>query len=129
KADRALDASFFVAPGDVAGTRLEAVVTGQLEIPRVKSDLIATPLEDHRAEVVGEQMARHTAEVLEGAHVAAEEIGEGLVEEKLHVEQARVAQGQDESRQPALCAAETDRAEIGPVHLAGLARQAVQAQE
>src|SRR5215204_215859 len=49
KADGALDAPLFVATGDVTGTRLEAVVTGQLEIARMETDLLAPAFEHDRA--------------------------------------------------------------------------------
>ena len=89
----------------------------QIQQTGVKVDVIAAPLEHGTFEIVIENHARRTGEVLKGMDVAAKNILHLLIEEKLQVERPRMGQGDDEARQRALGAADLYVAEVRPVGL------------
>src|SRR4051794_25746319 len=95
----------------------------------MEADLLAATLEHDRAQVVGLDDARYPAEVFERVDVAVQEAGEGLVEEKLHVQAPRVAQDHDKGAKTALGATHGDLAEVGPVDLRRLARKGLEPRE
>jgi hypothetical protein len=69
------------------------VVGAKLEKSRMEVHRIAAPLEHGRAKIVVEKMAHDTPELREGAHVAAQEVLQALVEEELQREGPRVGEG------------------------------------
>jgi hypothetical protein len=93
---------------------------GQLQQPRVEMDLIAAAFQHGAFEIVVQDDAGRAGPVLKGAHVAAQEILCGLVEEELQIQCPRPGQGDDEAGELPLGAAHHDGAEVGPVHLAVL---------
>ena len=62
----------------------------QIQQTGVKVDVIAAPLEHGTFEIVIENHARRTGEVLKGMDVAAKNILHLLIEEKLQVERPRM---------------------------------------
>lgn len=126
EADGPFDSPLFVAGSDVAGAGFETIRAGELQVARMKADLVAMAFEHDRAEIVAGDGTRHPAEVLEGGDMAAEELGERRVEEKLDIERPRIDERQEEGRQSPPRPTYQDAAEVGPIDLRRLARQARQ---
>ncbi len=124
-----LDLPLLVSPVGRARLGGEVVVARQLEQAWMEADGIALPLQHSRLEVVVEQSARHAAEPLEGAHMAADEALQGLVEGEAREHGARPAQHHDEARQRPLGLADEDGSEAPPVDLGLLPRQRAEAEE
>ena len=66
------------------------IVRAQLDQSRVEMNLIAPALQHGDFEVVVEDHARLTGPVLEGMHVAAQEVLHRLVEEELQIQGPRI---------------------------------------
>lgn len=105
------------------------IVARQLEVSVVKAKDLTAALEDNRAQVIGGDRARSSAEVAEGTHVAAKKVLQSLVEEELHVQRSRVGKGQNEGRQAALGAADGHPAEVRPIDFASFSGNASQHKE
>jgi hypothetical protein len=128
-ADGPLHLALFVSSARGARTWLEVVVRDELDQAGVEVYGAALPLEHRRLEVVVQDHPRHPAEVVEAAHVAAEEALLGLVEEEFEVERAGEAQRHHEARQLPLRPTHLHLPEVGPVHLRLLAWKGDQTQE
>ena len=92
-------------------------MSAHLDEPRVKLDRVAAPRQHRRAQVVIQDHPRHTAQRLEGPHVAPQEVLQALVEEELQRQRARVRQRQHEAAQAPSRLAHADFAEVCPVGL------------
>ena len=92
-------------------------------------DLVAAALQHRTFEIVVENHARLAGPVLEGMHMAAQEVLHRLIEEELQIQRARIGQRHHETGQRAFGAAHRHVAEVGPVDLRLLARKGVQTQE
>lgn len=101
---------------------------GELEDLRVVPDVIAVALEDHALEVVVEDLARDSAERVEGIDVPAQETLELLLPEELGVHRPRPSQHHHEARQLAPRLSDVAFAEAAPVDLGLLAGQRPQTQ-
>lgn len=120
--DRALDLALLVAAIGSAWLGREVIVPGELEDPRIESDVLADALEDDALEVVVEERPRHAAEGLKGEDVAPGEALGRLVEDKAGEDRAREAEHHHEAGETSHGAADLDLPEAGPVHLSLLAR-------
>src|SRR5437867_6922731 len=124
-----LDAPFFRSPRRPAGAGLEVIVRAQLDKTRMEVDRIASSLEHGRAQVVVQDGPGNAAQLLEGAHVAPQEVLEALVEEELQRQGAGVGQCQHEARQAPLRPSDTDLAEVRPISLRLVSRKRTKRQE
>ena len=79
---------------------------GEFEQRGVEVNGLPNPLQHGALEIVVEEDTRHRVEACEGRHVAAQEVGHGIAEEKAQEDLARVAQHHHEAPQRALGAAE-----------------------
>ena len=127
-ADRAFDAALLIAAGHRDGARLEAILPGEGEQGRMKADRIAAPFQHRTLEIVVEQHTRGATPGGEGAEVAAQEALHPGVQEEAQEDLPRVAQHHDERHQRTPGPADLEMAEVAPVHLRLLARQAAQPQ-
>src|SRR5262249_5933367 len=79
-ADDALDAAFLVAAPRMAGLGRKMVMTAQVEQPGMESDGVAEALQDHRFQIVVENLTRDSSPVGEGVDVTAQETLQALIE-------------------------------------------------
>ena len=114
---RPFHAPFLIAGPHLTRFRLEVVVTGQFQQPRVEMDQTAAALQHSRFQIVVQQDSSGTMERREGVHVAAQEVLHRLVEEELQIQRPRPGQGHYEATQSAPGAAHHDRAKRCPVNL------------
>ena len=99
-ADVALDPALVMGLAQRTGHGLEAEVRGQFQIAWMELGRSAGRMAQHgRAQIVDHEAARHTAEELEGTHMAAEPMLHLLGQREGHVQQATEAQGQHEEAQ------------------------------
>ena len=94
----------------------------------MEADRIAAPFQHRTLEIVVEQHARHATPGGEGADMAAQEALHPGIEEEAQEDLPRVAQHHDERHQRTPGPADLQVAEVPPVHLRLLARQAAQPQ-
>src|SRR6516164_3316806 len=90
---------------------------------------IATPLQNHAAEIVGCQTSGRTSPIMKGVHVAEEKMLQALVEEEFQPQGTAVGEGEDEAGQTPASAADPDFAEVRPVGLRLLAGESAQTQK
>ena len=111
-----LDAPLLVPGADVAGGDLEPVVAGEVDMAGIEHRRLAAQAAQHRGlEVVDHDPRRHpAAERLEGVHVAAEEVLEGLRDGELDMHHAAVAEHQHEEAQLPAGVADVDRPVVAP---------------
>ncbi len=95
--DRAFHAAFFVAAANLTRTNEEMVMGAKLEQPRMELYGVSATFQDRRTQVVAQNRSRHTTPILEGMNVAAQEVFQRLVEEKLEKQSTRVREGQHET--------------------------------
>ena len=94
----------------------------------MEADRIAAPFQHRTLEIVVQQDTRHAAPGGEGADMAAQEALHPRIQEEAQEDLPRVAQHHDERHQRTPGAADLEVAEMTPVHLRLLARQAAQPQ-
>ena len=94
----------------------------------MEPDRIAAPFQHRTLEIVVQQHARHAAPGGEGADMAAQEALHPRIQEEAQEDLPRVAQHHDERHQRTPGPANLQVAEVPPVHLRLLARQAAQPQ-
>ena len=80
-------------------------------------DLVATPLQHGRPEIVIQNHARLAGPGVEGVHVPAQEVLHGLVEEELQIQRPRVRQRDQKAGELAPGTTHHHLAEVGPVNL------------
>ena len=124
--DGSLDAALLVAGADLAGTRLEVIVRGQLQQAGIEAHLRAAPFQHGALKVVVQKDARRAAEEGQGAGMAVEEVLGGLIEEKLQIKRTRPGEGHDEAGELAAGASDRDGTEGSLVHLGLLAGEDAQ---
>ena len=129
-AHRVLHAALLVAGAHVAGTDLEAPVTGKVGVLRIEHRGGADQALQHgRFEVVDHHALRHAAKRGKGMLVAAQEELHRLRDGELQIQAPAVAQHHHEQAQPASRGAHADGAPFTPVHLRALARREVELEE
>src|SRR5574340_1810973 len=92
-------------------------------------NLIAAALQHGAFEIVVQDDPGCAGPVLEGAHMAAQEVLRGLVEEELRIQRPRPGQGDNEAGELTPGAAHHDGTAVGPVYLCLLSRKYLQAEE
>ena len=127
--DGALDAPFLGAPEGPARLGSEVIVTAEFEQARVEVNGVAIAFEDDGLKIVIENGSGTAAPLVKGVHMAQQEVLDCLIEKELEVKSATVRERQHEAGETTLRAANSDRAEAGPVSLCLLSRQSCQAQE
>ena len=90
--DGPLHAAFFISPRRATGASGEMVVGGEFEKTGMEVNGIAAALQDHAAEIVGQNGSRRPTPIGEGMDVAEEKILQGLVEEELQPQGAAVGE-------------------------------------
>ena len=127
--DGPFHAALLISRSYLARTWHEVIVSGQFQQPRVEMNLVAAAFQHRAAKIVVQDDSGRAGPVLKGAHVAAQEILRRLVEKELQIQHPRPGQGDDETGELALGAADHDRAKVGPVHLCLLGGKDLQTQE
>ena len=112
---------FSLPRGDRDGLGQEAVVAGEVEVAGIEADGLAAAFQHGALQVVAPDLAGHAPPGLEGVGMAAQEVVHRRVQVEAQEDAARVAEHHHEAHQPALGAADPDRAEVGPVDLGLLA--------
>ncbi len=92
-------------------------------------DGVAAALQHHTAQVVIEQIAGHSAQIMEGAYMSAQKVFQRLIEKEFQVEGARIRQGEHKAREASACSADGDLAKVSPIDLCLLSGECAQAQE
>ena len=116
-------------------TLQEGVCTGfsqnlhPFEQAGVKVNGVAAAFEHDRLKIVIQNSSGCAAPRGKSMNMAQQKVLECLVEKELQIERATVREGEHEAGQAPLGAADSDRAEAGPISLRLLTRQSCQAQE
>ena len=127
--DRSFHASFFIPPSHMAGPGGEVVVSGQFQQSGMKANGIAAALQHYAFKVVVKENSGASTPLRKGPHVAAQEVLQRLVKEKLQGQRARIRQRQQQTGEPAGGASDLYCAKRSPVHLPLFADKGAQPQE
>src|SRR5215831_15661437 len=127
--NRSFHAAFLISRPYLARTWREVIVRGQFQQPRVEMNLVSAALQHCTAQIVVKNDTRRARPVLKGAHVSAQKVLCGLVEEELQIQCSRPGQGDDEAGKLPFSAADHDRTEVGPVRLCLLGGKNLQPEE
>ena len=127
KSDQSLHPALLISSRGRDGARLEAIVSGELKQRGMEADGVGAAFEHNAFHVVVEHDFGPTPERSERFDVAADEVGERGVEVEAHERITRVAEHQHERHQRALCTADGELAEVGPVDLRLLTGQGAKA--
>jgi hypothetical protein len=120
--DGVFDPALFIGFAHVAGTGLEAVMGGEVQIARIEYGAFTKAMAQHTGlEVVYQDDAGGAAKELQGIVVASEEVFRGLAAGELHIGHAAVAEDHDEEGEAAARVTQGDDAGTPPVHLCGFA--------
>src|SRR5262249_47957689 len=115
--DETFDLALSLGPIRLAQPRQEAIVmrgVGEGAGGAVQSGTVVVAFADHRAHVVVQDFARHSAEEVKAPLMTAEQRLQPLVGHELYVSRPAPSQGRDEHRQPV--ASPADGSEVG-LHL------------
>ena len=93
------------------------IVSAKLEQPRMEVDGVAATLHDDTLHVVVEHDSGHARPGLKSAHMPAEKILQGLIEEKLQVQSARIRENDHKAGEAPASTADSYFAEMSPVGL------------
>ena len=121
--DRSFHASFFIPPSHMAGPGGEVVVSGQLQQSGMKANGIAAALHHYAFKVVVKENSGASTPLRKGPHVAAQEVLQRLVKEKLQGQRARIRQRQQQTGEPAGGVSDLYCAKRSPVPPAPVRRQ------
>jgi hypothetical protein len=105
------------------------IVSAELEQAGMEVDGVTATLQDDTLHVVVERDSGHAGPRLEGMHMPAQEIFQGLIEEKLQVERARIRQGDQKTREAPASTTDLYFAEMSPVGLGLLPGKESESQE
>ena len=123
-------APLFVGLAHIAGSGLEAVVGGEVEVARMKDGFLAERMQEHAGlEVVDQDRAGRAAKKFERVLVAGQEVLQAFPAGELDVGHARMAEHHHEKGEPPPRVSDGDAARAAPVHLRGLSGRKGQAQE
>src|ERR1700730_2085225 len=122
-------ATFFVSPVHRHRTRLEPVMPGKCEQPRVEADRVTLTLKHSTLEVVVQDDLPEPAPVGDGADMATQEVLHPGIEEEAQIDVARVREHHHEGHQSSPCPTNFHVTKVPPVALDFFPRQRAKTQE
>ncbi|MNS91047.1 hypothetical protein D3C72_1251210 [compost metagenome] len=125
--DGPFDSPLLVASRHRDGLWLETVMSGQLQQSGMEPDGLSVAFQDCGLQVVIQELSGDTPEILEGVHMAPEEVGHPVPQVEAKEDPPGPGEDHDESQEPALGVSDADLAEVGPVYLSLLAGESSQA--
>ena len=123
-----LDTTLLVAARHGYRARFITIVSGEAQQSRMEADRIPAPLQHSTFQIIVEQDTWNALKCLEGGNVPAQEVLHSGIKEEAQEDLPGMAQHHHERHQRTPRAADLQMAEVRPVHLALLARQAAQPQ-